>query len=98
LLRQEIEGRIQSVVGDSPRDQGARSEIGRHQCLSNATDRARSQHCAETFADGGDIERRLLCDFREWIREESGDAIFGHREDARVDGIGDFDGDGRIQH
>ena len=89
---------VQLVVGDAPCDERAGREIRRHQRLADAANRARGEHRAEPFVHRRDVDRRQPRDLGEWVAQESGDPVFGNREDARVDRVGNFDGNRCIEH
>ena len=87
LLEHVVKGGVQFFDGKLPRDEGARSEVGGHERLPHAADRARAQHRLDALDHDGKFDAGLPRDLAEGVTLESLDLVFGDGKDLRVDGV-----------
>ena len=92
FLEHVIERCVQPLERRLPRHKRALGEVRGQQRLPHAADGARAQHRLNSFDDGWQVHTGLPGDFPKRIALKPLNAVFRHREDARIERITRFDG------
>jgi hypothetical protein len=93
-VEHEIKGVVEFFLRHLPGDQRAVGELGGKQRLAHAANDARLLHGPDAFQHRFERHTGFFRDHMEGLALESGDQVFGNRQDFRIDRIVVFDGKG----
>ena len=91
-----VERRLQLLQRQLPGDERALRQVRRQQGLPHAANRACPEHGLNPLDDHRQFDAGLARDYQQRIALKALNAVFGDRENARIDRVTQFDGN-RVQ-